>query len=257
MTFDTNVCNWIDDPNKPQSPVDPADASALRAAIAEGRIEGFISEASLFVECLSFPDKLAYLAVAGTSDPRPQPDPLTITMYKGLARLGIKLLHAPLIGAEIFIEGFAWAGDERFSQNERLARFSSFTAPLPRHKPLETYAKTLVPAPRPHRVVNVTKSGFGIPIPAGWAGAIKQEWDNNTADRKKIEKEVRPHIGEWCDGLIVGSHYAYGNDVFCTTDKGRNAGSRSLLHPSKRAALEALGIRVMTPAELVHHYSMR
>lgn len=118
VTFDTNVCNWIDDPNKPRSPVDPADATAVRDAISDGRIEGFISEASLFVECLSFPDKLAYLAVAGTSAPRPQPDPLTVTMYKGLERLGIKLLHAPLIGAEIFIEGFAW-GTGRPVQSER------------------------------------------------------------------------------------------------------------------------------------------
>src|SRR4051794_3335916 len=101
VTFDTNVCNWIDDPNKPHSPVDPADATAVRDAISHRMMEGFISEASLLVECLSFPDKLAYLAVAGTSAPRPQPDPLTVAIYKSLEGLGMKLLHAPLIGAEI------------------------------------------------------------------------------------------------------------------------------------------------------------
>lgn len=221
VTFDTNVCNFINDPNKPFSPVDPADATAVRDAVSGGRIKGFISEASLFVECLSFPDKLAYLAVAGTRGQRPQPDPLTVAMFEDLEGLGVKLLHAPLIGAEIFIEEFAWAQDDRLSQQDRLARFFSFIESLPRHKPLETYAKALVRAPRPNRVVNVTKKGFGVPISAGWAGAIKQAWDNDQAGRKKLERGVRLDIGELCDALIVGSHFAYGNDVFCTRDATR------------------------------------
>ncbi|MBB4257727.1 hypothetical protein [Bradyrhizobium sp. CIR3A] len=177
-------------------------------------------------------------------------------MFKDLEGLGMKLLHAPLIGGETFIEWFDWAQDDRFSSEDRLARFFSFIKPLPRHKPLETYGNGLVPAPRSHRVVNVTKTGFSVPIPAGWAGAIKQEWDNNVAGRKKLEKDIRPDIGEWCDALIVGSHYAYGNEVFCTTDRGVNAGSRSLLHKSNRPALEAQGIKIMTPAELVQHYGL-
>ncbi|MEY9281664.1 hypothetical protein [Bradyrhizobium yuanmingense] len=256
VTFDTNVCNFIHEPNKPSSPVAPADATAIRAAITDGRLKGFISEASLFVECLSFPEKLAYLAVAGTPDPRPQPDPRTVVMFKDLEGLGMKLLHAPLIGGEIFIDVFDWAQDDRFNSKDRLARFFAFTGPLPRHKPLEAYGNALMPAPRSHRVVNVTKSGFGVPIPAGWAGAIKQEWDNNVAGRKALEKAIRPDIGEWCDALIVGSHYAYGNDVFCTTDRGVNAGSRSLLHKNNRAALEAQGIKLVTPEELVQQYKL-
>jgi hypothetical protein len=138
VTFDTNVCNWIADPNKPSQRIDPADATAIKDAISDGRIEGVISEASLFVECLSFPDKLTYLAVAGTRGQRPQPDPRNVAMYKDLEGLGMKLLHAPLIGAEIFIDGFAWAQDDRFSQQERLDRFGSFVKPLPRLSLSET-----------------------------------------------------------------------------------------------------------------------
>jgi hypothetical protein len=33
--------------------------------------------------------------------------------------------------------------------------------------------------------------------------------------------------------------------------------SRSLLHRSNRQALEAQGIKLITPAELVHHYSLQ
>jgi hypothetical protein len=257
VTFDTNVCNFISDPNKPGSPVAPAAADAVRAAVSEGRVKGFISEASLFVECLSFPEKLAYLAVAGTSDPRPAPDPRTVAMFQDLASLGMKLLHAPLIGAEIFIEGIAWADDDRFPIGERQDRFFSFIEPLPRHKPLVVYGKSLSPAATgSHRIAVPTKNGFLVPIRQDWAARIKQAWDTNPAGHKQLEKAVRPDIGEWCDGLIVGSHYGYGNDVFCTTDKGKNAGSRSLLNMSNRPALEAEGIKLMTPEELVQRYGL-
>jgi hypothetical protein len=53
VTFDTNVCNFINDPNKPGSPVDPVAAATVRTAVSDGRVKGFISEASLFVECLN------------------------------------------------------------------------------------------------------------------------------------------------------------------------------------------------------------
>lgn len=257
VTFDTNVCNFISDSNKPGSPVDPAAAAAVRAAVSDGRVKGFISEASLFVECLSFPEKLAYLAVAGTSDPRPAPDPRTVAMFQDLAGLGMKLLHAPLIGAEIFIEGIAWADDDKFPADKRLERFVAFLAPLPKHKPLVAYGKSLAPAATGnHRIAVPTKNGFTVPIRQDWAARIKHEWDTNPAGHKKLEKAVRPEIGEWCDRLIVGSHYGYGNHVFCTLDKGKNAGSRSLLHMSNRPALEAQGIKLMTPEELVQHYGL-
>jgi hypothetical protein len=58
VTFDTNVCNVINNPTKWPTLVDPDDAPGIRSAIAEGRIAGFVSEATLFIECLSFPDKL-------------------------------------------------------------------------------------------------------------------------------------------------------------------------------------------------------
>jgi hypothetical protein len=66
ITFDTNVCNVINNPAKWPTLVVPANAQKIRQAISDRRIAGFVSEASLFVECLSFPDKLTYLSVAGT-----------------------------------------------------------------------------------------------------------------------------------------------------------------------------------------------
>ena len=260
ITFDTNVCNVINEPTKLPTLVAPEDARKIRAAITDKRIAGFVSEASLFVECLSFPDKLAYLAVAGTPDARPAPDPRTVAMFDDLAKIGIRLLHAPLIGGEKFVDSFQWANDDRFSAEDRHNRFSAFTRPLPRHEPLRQHGQALLknqpPVPR-GKVFNQTPTSFSVSVPQDWAIAIKRAWDrSDAAGQKALRKVVGPMIGEWCDALILGSHVGYGNDIFCTTDLGGNAGPRSLLHQSNRASLNAQGITLMTPAELVKKYNL-
>src|ERR1700674_4049715 len=132
VTFDTNVCNVINNPTKWPTLVARDDAQKIRTAISNGRIAGFVSEATLFVECLSFPDKLIYLSVAGTPDPRPAPDPRMVAIFDDLAAIGIELLHAPMIGAEKFVESFNWAQDVVYSAKDRHDRFCAFVRPLPR-----------------------------------------------------------------------------------------------------------------------------
>ena len=58
-------------------------------------------------------------------------------------------------------------------------------------------------------------------------------------------------IGEWCDVLILGSHVAYGNDIFCTVDQGKSAGSNSVLFHGNRANLASQGIVIKSPAEVL------
>lgn len=256
VTFDTNVCNVIHNPDKWPTLVTPDDAGQLRQAISNRAIAGFVSEASLFVECLSFPDKLTYLAVAGTPDTRPAPDPQMIAIFDDLASIGVELLHAPLIGAEKFANSIPWAKDQIHPIGTRQDRFFKFIGPLPRHEPLVSYGNSLLanqPPLPPRQRVQTGPNSFSISIPQPWAIAIKREWDGNPNGRKALEKIVRPVIGEWCDGLILGSHVGYGNDVFCTADQGKNAGAGSLLHHTNRANLASQGITVMTPRDLLAH----
>jgi hypothetical protein len=259
VTFDTNVCNVVNDPGKWPTLVAPDDARKIRAAISDGRIAGFVSEATLFVECLSFPDKVAYLAIAGTPDPRPAPDPKMVTMFDDLASIGMELLHAPLIGAEKFVESIPWAKDEVYSIKDRHKRFSDFICRLPGHAPLKTYGRSLLAnqPPVPSRdLIRTGPSSSSISIAQDWAIAIKREWDGNRSGRRALKKVVWPVIREWCDGLIVGSHVGYGNDIFCTADQGKNAGRNSLLHHTNRANLAGQGIRVMMPDDLVQHLGL-
>ena len=259
ITFDTNVCNVLHDPDKWPTLVAPEDARKIRAAISGGRIVGFVSEATLFIECLSFPDKLTYLAVAGTPAPRPVPDPKMVAIFEDLASIGMELLHAPLIGGEKFAESFSWAKDEVYPIEERQKRFSDFVHPLPRHAPLKAYGKSLLAnqPPVPSRpVVQTGPTSISVPLQQDWAIAIKREWDNSPSGRKAVEKVCRPVIGEWCDGLIVGSHVGYGNDIFCTADQGKGAGGNSLLHHTNRTTLANQGIKIMTPHDLVQHLGL-
>jgi hypothetical protein len=246
VTFDTNVANLIADPVEYAGLASAGTGEQLQAAINSGKIRAFISEASVFVECLGFPEKLAYLAVAGTTKPRPAPDPRRVAIFKSLGGLGVEMLHAPLIGAEIFIETMPWAKDEVHSAEERHRLFCDFGRQYPCHEPLERLGnkklqnQPVVPTPRPTSLAQ------------DWAVALKREWDEgDEAAQKALRKEAEPLISEWCDVLIVGSHVAYGNDAFCTVDEGKGAGSGSLLHHLNRGALAAKGIRIVRPETLV------
>jgi hypothetical protein len=231
VTFDTNVCNVIHDPGRWPDQVDPEDARKVRGAIQDGTALGFVSEATLFVECLSFEDKLAYLAVAGTDKARPAPDPRAVARFEDVEKVGARLLHAPLLESEIFIKGFSWAGDDVFSAEDRHLRFASFCRPLGGLDKLKRCGEAL-DARFPFAFYGTAMKG-----PLTWSRAFKRAWDADPAGQKKLRRDVGPIISEWCDGLIVGSHFAYGNDVFCTIDRGKNAGADSLLHESNRGAL--------------------
>src|SRR5215472_6509795 len=58
-------------------------------------------------------------------------------------------------------------------------------------------------------------------------------------------------ISDWGDVLILASHYAYGNDIFCTADQGKGSGSKSPLHHLNRPQLRSQGIDTLGPNELL------
>lgn len=254
VTLDTNACDVVHDENKKSQQVDPSIARQLRSVIQERKVSAFVSEASLFVECLSFEDKLKYLSVAGTWQPRPTPDQRRTAVFQDLATLDVRLLRAPLIGAEKFIEELGWADDISFTRAERLDRYHRFIEPQPRQQPLirlgraELALQGPIPAGRSRRNGNKLE----VEMPQDWAVGLRRAWDSgNTTKRKALRRDIAPIISEWCDALILGSHYGYGNTYFCSLDEGGGAGSGSLMHSTNRAALASQGILVLSPAELV------
>ncbi|WP_213740505.1 hypothetical protein [Bradyrhizobium sp. dw_411] len=251
ITFDTNVCNVIHHPEKWPQKVAPEHARAIRRAIVEGRIRAFLSEASIFVEALEFVDKLNYLAVVMTPKERPKPQRPAIDRFKDIESIGARLLHAEMIGSETFIEGFAWAEDREFSVTERQARYAHFCRDLDGREALVRTGKALE-AELPQKFGVTPVSG-----PLTWTRSFLRAWEAVPDERRKgLRKKWGRLFSEWADGSIVASHFAYGNDIFCTIDEGRRGGAASLLHRGGRAALAEANIIVMDPKDLVQQYGL-
>jgi len=252
VTFDTNTFKILNVNYDRVNDDEKILRAAIRQEIAKNNIKGFISEASVFVECLGFAEKLTYLAVAGTTDSRPSVDTRGIDAITELKILGLEMLHAPLVGAETFIK-MPWAKDERYSAEDRHNRFDiscrKYGHPQKTVDNLKLIGNELLknqpslPSNRSYR----TENGIKTEMRQKWAVALKVDWNNGNKDHKNtLKKQLSPIIKEWCDILIVSSHYAYGNDIFCTNDEGKEAGPNSLLHNSNRENLDHDGIKIVS-----------
>lgn len=260
VTFDTNTFGMLNANDNRGSDELKIIGDAIRQEIVKGNIKGFISEASLFIECLEFGDKLAYLAVAGTPESRPSVDPRGLEAIQELQKLNITMLHAPLISAEIFVENMPWAKDEHHSVEDRQNRFSAhgrkFGHPRNTIEVLKVIGNELLKnqSPIPPNRSWPIENGVKVENRQKWAVALKRAWDAGNEDSQKaLRNQINPIIGEWCDILIVSSHYAYGNDIFCTNDRGKGAGASSILHHSNRESLDNEGIKVVLPKDLLRH----
>ncbi|QJW80061.1 hypothetical protein [Burkholderia glumae] len=254
VTLDTNVCDILHEPEKAPALMEPDSARRLRQAIEEGAILAFVAEASLFVECLDFKDKLEYLAVAGTVAPRPSANPRFMERLRGLGAIGVRILRGPLLGGEIFVPYLEYADDVDFTAAERTRRFGEFARHRPGRKPVMAFGQQLLDQQPPLPSATSVKTGPDSThweLRQDWAIAIKRAWDNADASgQKALRKQVAPLIGEWCDTLIVAAHYGYGNNLFCTADEGRGAGRNSILFHENRSKLQEDGIVVVSPMEL-------
>jgi len=68
---------------------------------------------------------------------------------------------------------------------------------------------------------------------------------------KNHSKTFQKSVAEWVDGDSLSAHYANFNDIFCTQDSGKNAGSKSVFHPDYiKNVSKCFGLKVMTVQEL-------
>jgi hypothetical protein len=75
---------------------------------------------------------------------------------------------------------------------------------------------------------------------------IKQTWQPGSAEK------LAAAIAEWVDGDAVAAHYAFGADGFCTNDRARKAGSKSIFYPDNLAKLKSqFAIVVLTRDDLL------
>lgn len=68
----------------------------------------------------------------------------------------------------------------------------------------------------------------------------------------EIDKKFAGVVAEWVDGECLASHYAYGNHIFCTLDRGCSSGSHSIFYPSNLQILqECFNLKIVSPVELI------
>ena len=80
---------------------------------------------------------------------------------------------------------------------------------------------------------------------------LKERFNLFDSDRTGIpsefEKRFQEAVAEWVDGDALSAHYASGNELFCTDDKARNAGTGSIFHSQNRARVEKkFGIKIIS-----------
>ncbi len=240
VTFDSNAWEKVFDPLD-------AECAIIRDALASGRIEGFICEAAFRIEAVTKKDRDSYFGQPHFGsrfegiverDGRPY---LQISfgpeddLHPGVPAVQTAKLQEALRSGVRLMRGLAWMG---------------LPAPLELRDPtifvLESRDAAAKRAQRQIGVFAAIESrGVGkaaFDAAGGWSlssgGQINQ-------------KKFRKVCAEWADGELACAHVGYQNDILCTNDHGRNAGT-SIFDPENRAWLTAsFGVAFRTLAELV------
>lgn len=260
VTLDTNVFGPIADPSAYPTCPDISSCRALRGRIELNKILAHISLGSLGLEALCHNKRIDEFfrqwAANKSCISIPAPNVQRMNIFNECLRLGMKVLrvHNIALGSFIKVPQEAWAADVKFPAEERQKRLDEFADTYKDHG-LDKLVQLGAELVLKHRIDTSSIPSFlGPPERVLWLRGIVQEFDSrkNSATLKSFTRDIRGLVSEWCDRDILASHYAYGNDYFCTFDNAEKAGKSSILHPNNRARLASdFGITVIAPADLV------
>ncbi len=267
VTFDSNSWQRVVRPDS--FPVDGRHLAfkELHHACRLGRVKGFISETVGTLEGIKRADRGAYFAsrrlrlefsekdasdgyiggsVVISSDHSQHPGLAGILAdsLEDAFAIGFRLLSAPRMGAQRPAAFLDEAGDLRkdifaveadgVSIEQRLEKFGLLASEIEGRGVGLAVAQKLA--------ANIQARSQRGPEP--WFKYLDQATPGAEA------KAVAKAIAEWADGDAVASHIAYGNDLFCTEDIGRSAGT-SVLDPNSRAWLyQAHGVHFVSLMQL-------
>lgn len=265
VTLDTNVFGPVASPKLYLNAPQVAALTSIRQKIENGNIEAFISEASLSMEGLTHADRIDVFIRAWATQQYPIELPKLpaqrVEVIANALKMGIKVLHVPRVALGSFYELTEenWSKDQLFPIAERQNRCSVFTRAFPNigSDALKKFGAELVDI----HALDTQHLEYLARLPS-WPTASKMMWmkgliaefdqPKKFATQKALVKHVRELIAEWSDLDILASHYAYGNDVFCTLDSARGTGSSGILHPAQRNALvNNFELKIVSPEELV------
>jgi hypothetical protein len=218
------------------------DCTLVRAALKDRRINGFICDASFRIEAVMKKHRAAYFAQPFMDV---QCDQVTIqgkqylrmsfgpndSVHPGLPEAQAAKLQAALEAGIKLIRGQNWLG---LPSPKEISDHANYV-----HEDIAASAK------REQRQQDVAERiearGVGrraFDAAGGWEGLGNEE--------KKLIKAC----AEWADGELVSAHIAYENDVLCTNDHARGAGTSIFDAANRSWLISDFGVRFMTIDDL-------
>ena len=241
VTFDSNVYRLVVDPSKDPDHRFHKDLQVIHNAVQRGIVVGLLSETIATLEGVLRRDRADYLSSVVAKD--------TSTEYElddGSIRLGFSSGpdHTQHPGLPAVFDGWlkdAAAFGMRFM---RAPRINMPRPPIPESQYI----------PRPDNASldrffelgrEIKKRGVGIhaieEIGKRFSDRIGSgsTWFESLYEyRNKNEwNEIADAVAEWADGDTVAAHYAYANDIFCTEDMAKSAGT-SIFNTTNRTWLK-------------------
>jgi len=266
ITLDTNVIGPLACPGLYPTCPDVPSIDSLRNLILSGKINAYLSEASISLEAISNDERVDFFIRQWASRnypiALPDPSPERKRVFAEALRLGVKVLHAPRIalGALIAFPDESWAADRQFPQEERLDRYHSYIRSQPHSgaERLKEFGAELVTVhglSTDHLKHLSSLPSWPTAEKLMWMNGIHAEYDSpkKFPTRKKFLSKFRDLVAEWFDLDIQASHYAYGNDYLCTFDSAKNAGASAIMHANRKSGnTTQFGIQIVSPSELVN-----
>jgi hypothetical protein len=258
VTFDTNTLSGVVDPDQELGSAYHPVYQAVHDAVNAGRIRGFFSEAVVTLDAIGHKSKAEILGAARfvSETVSTGPNHITITLGPRWPRVDIDHRILARIESARVMGMRALIGPRRFGDSLAVRGFGEdFYEPYP------SSAAFLVAVDTANALDKaIVAKGLGRAQVIKLAKFFSQrdgaagEWWPQGLERTRSaaeRKKVRDVVNEWADGEALAAHAGYGNDLFCTHDRGGGLGDRSVLHPSHRAWLsETHDVTFVDVAEL-------
>jgi hypothetical protein len=258
ITFDTNTLEKIVFPERFADAPDFEAYRIIYAALKDGTIKGFFSEAVVALDAYGKDAKVSMLESARLRSETVSSGAANVTITIG-AQWGLK---PPISDAFLSrLNGAQAMGMRALIGPRRLGDLHPLPGDLVAYEHYADSAALIAGAEITNAVdLALSKRGLGraqvinLGLQYGEQNGASGEWwplgiarARGDSERKMVWKA----ICEWADGDAVAAHAGYANDFFCTEDRARNSGSSSALHPNNRAWLGTeFGIVFLSIVEL-------
>jgi hypothetical protein len=205
--------------------------STFRQKVERGEFQIYVAETTLTLDGLFKQGKVNLLALKEVRHAFKK------SRWDDYLSLGLKFLLCPRIGMprpiyrndeDVIIE-YTYlhrAAEQTYSQEERQSRYFEVLGYI--ENELRAGKKWLA------ELQNEIQS-------VGGNYNANQPWFLNVANNLSQlgESKLRKRFSDWADSDAIASHYAYGNDVFCTNDMARSAGTASIMSATNRSKIVA------------------